>query len=82
MSEEGTIDLEGCETCLATVMDTKQEVPSVQNIPVVNEFEDVFPEDLPGLPPDREIKSGIELAPRTAPVSKASYRLAPVEMKK
>ncbi|KAK1402702.1 hypothetical protein POM88_002307 [Heracleum sosnowskyi] len=75
-------DLQGCETCLATVMDTKWEVPSVQNIPVVNEFEDVFPEDLPGLPPDREIKFAIELAPRTVPVSKAPYRLAPVKMKK
>ncbi|KAK1397003.1 hypothetical protein POM88_006866 [Heracleum sosnowskyi] len=41
-----------------------------------------FQEDLPGLPPDREIKFAIELAPRTAQVSKAPYRLAPVEMKK
>ena len=56
MSDEGTIDLERCEPCLATVTNTKREVPSVQNIPVVSEFEDAFPEDLPGLPPDREIK--------------------------
>ncbi|KAK1376615.1 hypothetical protein POM88_032808 [Heracleum sosnowskyi] len=66
----------------STVIDTKWEAPSMRNIPVINEFEDVFPEDLLGLPPDREIESGIELAPRTVPVSKAPYRLAPVEMKK
>jgi len=39
-----------------TVTNTKREVPSVQNIPVVSEFEDAFPEDLPGLPPGREIE--------------------------
>ncbi|KAK1393464.1 hypothetical protein POM88_012520 [Heracleum sosnowskyi] len=63
-------------------MDTKREVPSIQNIPIVNELKDVFPEDLPGLLPAREIEFAIELAPRTAPVSKAPYRLAPVDMKK
>ncbi|KAL8104423.1 hypothetical protein AgCh_028583 [Apium graveolens] len=61
--------------------DTQKEVPNIQNIPIVNEFEDVFPENLPGLPPDREIEFAIELAPGMAPVSKAPYRLAPVEMK-
>ncbi|KAL8148600.1 hypothetical protein AgCh_005816 [Apium graveolens] len=49
--------------------------------PSVNEFEDVFPKDLPGLPPNREIEFAIDLAPGTAPVSKAPYHLAPVEMK-
>lgn len=71
----------GNEAYLAYVVDTRQGVPQLQDIPVVNEFEDVFPEDLPGLPPDREIEFAIELAPGTAPVSKAPYRLAPVEMK-
>ena len=71
----------GGEAYLAYVIDTKQESPRLQDIPVVREFEDVFPEDLPGLPPDREIEFAIELAPGTAPVSKAPYRLAPVEMK-
>ncbi|KAL8091863.1 hypothetical protein AgCh_034213 [Apium graveolens] len=66
---------------LAYVMDTKKEVPNIQDIPIVNEFDDVFQENLPGLPPDREIEFAIELAPGTAPVSEAPYRLAPVEMK-
>ena len=50
-------------------------------VPVVNEFFDVIPEDLPGLPPDREIEFKIELAPGTEPISIASYRMAPAELK-
>ena len=50
-------------------------------VPVVNEFFDVFPEDLPGLPSDREIEFEIELAPGTEPISIASYRMAPAELK-
>ncbi|KAL8147195.1 hypothetical protein AgCh_004789 [Apium graveolens] len=42
----------GNEAYLAYVIDTKKEVPNIQDIPIVNEFEDVFPENLPGLPPD------------------------------
>ena len=71
----------GNEAYLAHVVDTQRKVPNLQDIPIVNEFEDVFPQDLPGLPPDRVIEFAIELAPGTAPVSKAPYRLAPVEMK-
>ncbi|KAL8119251.1 hypothetical protein AgCh_016682 [Apium graveolens] len=71
----------GNEAYLAYVIDTKKEVPNIQDIPVVNEFEDVFPENLPGLPSDQEIKFVIELAPGMTSVSKAPYRLAPVEMK-
>ena len=48
---------------------------------VVNEFFDVFPEDQPGLPPDREIEFEIELAPGTEPISIAPYRMAPAELK-
>ena len=47
----------------------------------MNEFPDVFPDELPGLPPDREIEFAIDLEPGTEPVSKAPYRMAPVEMK-
>ena len=47
----------------------------------MNEFFDVFPEDLPGLPPDREIEFEIELAPGTKLISIAPYRMAPAELK-
>jgi hypothetical protein len=52
----------------------------MEEIPVVQEFLDVFPEDFPGLPPDREIEFCIDLIPRAAPISKAPYRMAPVEL--
>ncbi|KAL8091694.1 hypothetical protein AgCh_034089 [Apium graveolens] len=71
----------GNEAYLAFVVDTQREVPNLQDIPVVNEFEDVFPQNLPGIPPDRLIEFTIELATRTVPISKAPYELAPLEMK-
>lgn len=46
----------------------------------MNEFPDVFPDELPGLPPDREIEFDIDLAQCTEPISKASYRMAQVEI--
>ncbi|XP_056162595.1 uncharacterized protein LOC130136574 [Syzygium oleosum] len=47
---------EGCQGYLATVIDTLVEEPGMQDIAVVQEFSDVFPEELPGLPPEREIE--------------------------
>jgi len=58
---------------------------TVAEIPVVCEFSDVFPEDLPGLPPDRDIEFKIDLIPGTAPISRRPYRMPPdelVELKK
>ena len=72
---------QGCEVYLAHVVDVEQESVRIADIPVVRDFPDVFPDELPGLPPDREIEFTIELAPGTEPVSKAPYRMAPVEMK-
>ena len=48
---------------------------------MVNEFEDVFPEDLPRLPTEREIDFEIELIPGTTPISQSLYRMAPVKLK-
>ena len=48
---------------------------------MVQEFLEVFPEDLPRLPLDRETEFIIELIPSTAPISKAVYRMAPSELK-
>ena len=53
----------------------------IEDIHVVREFPDVFPEDLPGLPPDREVEFSIDLVPGTTPISKAPYRMAPAELK-
>ncbi|CAN6462542.1 unnamed protein product [Victoria cruziana] len=54
--------------------------PQFEQIPVVQEYRDVFPEDLPGLPPEREIEFTIELIPGVQPISKAPYRMAPAEL--
>ncbi|WVZ84402.1 hypothetical protein U9M48_031439, partial [Paspalum notatum var. saurae] len=57
------------------------EAQLIKKIPVVSDFPDVFPEELPGLPPDRNVEFAIELVPGTAPVSKRPYRMAPNEPK-
>jgi hypothetical protein len=55
-------------------------VPELQDIPVVCEFPDVFPEDLPGLPVERFVEFVIKLKPSTAPISRRSYRMPPNEL--
>jgi hypothetical protein len=52
----------------------------LQDIPIVCEYPDVFPDDLPGMPPDRDIEFIIELQPGTAPISKKPYRMPPNEL--
>ena len=49
-------------------------------IPVVHEFEDVFPDEVPGLPPNREVEFSIDLVPGTGPVSMALYRMTLTEL--
>ena len=50
-------------------------------IPVVREFPDVFPEELPGIPLEREVDLSIEIVQRIVPMSRAPYRMAPTELK-
>nr|GEU78505.1 reverse transcriptase domain-containing protein [Tanacetum cinerariifolium] len=57
-----------------------REDKRLEDIPVVREFPDIFPEDLPSLPPVRQVESQIDLILRAVPVAHASYRLAPLEM--
>jgi hypothetical protein len=52
----------------------------VEKIPVVCDYPDVFPDELPGMPPDRDIEFAIELQPGTAPISKRPYRMPPSEL--
>jgi hypothetical protein len=52
----------------------------LEDIPVVCEYTNVFPDELPGLPPDRDVEFVIELQPGTAPISKRSYRMPPKEL--
>ncbi|XP_021990969.2 uncharacterized protein LOC110887678 [Helianthus annuus] len=73
--------LNGSRAYLAYVVDARQTLPKLEDVEVVNEFPDVFPEELPGLPPEREVEFRIELNPGAKPVAKAPYRLAPTEMR-
>nr|GEV83423.1 putative reverse transcriptase domain-containing protein [Tanacetum cinerariifolium] len=57
------------------------EIPTIHDQPIVLEFPDVFPDELPGIPPVREVEFNIELIPGTEPISKAPYHMAPVELK-
>ncbi|GJY76120.1 putative nucleotidyltransferase, ribonuclease H [Tanacetum coccineum] len=61
-------------------MEKKSDEKRLEDIPVVKEFSDVFPEDLPGLPPVRQVEFQIDLIPGAAPVARTPYRLAPSEM--
>ncbi|TYK08869.1 gag protease polyprotein [Cucumis melo var. makuwa] len=65
----------------ASVVDTREPGVSLSSKPVVREYPDVFPDELLGLPPPREIDFAIELEPGTAPISRAPYRMAPAELK-
>ena len=52
----------------------------IEDIPVVREFQDVFPAELPGMPPDREIEFTIDLIPGTSPIAQQPYRMGPKEL--
>ncbi|XP_076920651.1 uncharacterized protein LOC143581853 [Bidens hawaiensis] len=70
----------GCLAFMAYV--TKEPEPKkLEEVPIVTEFKDVFPNELPGIPPDREVEFRFDLVPGTAPIAKSLYRLAPTEMK-
>ncbi|GJS39978.1 putative reverse transcriptase domain-containing protein [Tanacetum coccineum] len=62
------------------VMEKKADEKRLEDISVVKEFPDVFPEDLPGIPPVRQVEFQIDLIPGAAPIARTPYRLAPSEM--
>ena len=70
----------GCQGFLAYVVNEGNDL-KLEDIPFVKDYPDVFPEDLPGLPPEREVEFTIDLALGTAPIFKAPYMMAPLELK-
>ena len=56
------------------------EAKSLEEVPVVNEHPNIFPEELPGMPPDRDIEFVIDLVPGTSPIAKRPYRMAASEL--
>ncbi|GJT06578.1 putative reverse transcriptase domain-containing protein [Tanacetum coccineum] len=77
--------LKGHHVFLASITAKETEDGSgekrLEDVPIVRDFPEVFPEELPGLPPTRQVEFQIDLVPGAAPVARAPYRLAPSEMK-
>ncbi|GJU40228.1 putative reverse transcriptase domain-containing protein [Tanacetum coccineum] len=77
--------LKGCPVFLAHVttkeVEDKSEKKRLEDVPIVRDFPEVFPEDFPGLPPTRQEEFQIDLVPGAAPVARAPHLLAPSEMK-
>ncbi|GKC66492.1 hypothetical protein Tco_1099090 [Tanacetum coccineum] len=80
---QGYID-KGCQAFLVQMMkkeETKASKKRIEDVPVVRDFLEVFPEDFLGLPLTRQVEFHVELIPGAAPVARAPYHLAPAEMK-
>nr|GFC24365.1 putative reverse transcriptase domain, aspartic peptidase domain protein [Tanacetum cinerariifolium] len=71
-----TLQSHGCEGFLATIHDTTSD----HDQPIVSEFPDVFPDELPRIPSVREVEFSIELIPGAEPISKAPYRMVLIEL--
>nr|XP_027124219.1 uncharacterized protein LOC113740905 [Coffea arabica] len=71
----------GAQGFLAFLINAPSDQVKLEDVPVVREFSDVFPEELKTLPPEREVEFKIDLVPGTAPISKTPYRMAPAELK-
>nr|GEW91075.1 hypothetical protein [Tanacetum cinerariifolium] len=71
----------GCHLFLTHVMESKSKEKRMEDVLVICDFPEVFPEEFPGQPPPRQVKFQIDLVPRVAPVAHVPYRLAPFEIK-
>ena len=71
----------GCLYHIVRVQDLDSEIPPIESVPVVSEFPDVFPNDLPGIPSELEIYFDIDLLPETNPISIPPYRMASSKLK-
>lgn len=72
---------QGRQGFLAIVVDEKEVKIEIETIPILKEFPDVFPKDLPSIPPEREVELAIDLLTGTTSISKTPYRMASTEMK-
>ena len=65
-----------CVYHLVRVNDSSVEIPPIQSVSVVREFPKIFPDDVPGVPSEREIDFGIDILPDTRPISITPYKMA------
>jgi hypothetical protein len=78
--EHGSVTLQLALTPVPDVLAHHTVAQNLKDIPVACEFPDVFPKDLPGMPPDWDIEFTIELQPNTAPISRRPYKMTPKEL--
>ncbi|GKF25132.1 putative reverse transcriptase domain-containing protein [Tanacetum coccineum] len=71
----------GCHLFVAHVTEKEPKEKRLEGVPIIRNFLEVFPDDLPGLPPPRQVEFRFELVPAAAPVACAPYRLASSELK-
>ncbi|GKF47783.1 hypothetical protein Tco_0137585, partial [Tanacetum coccineum] len=71
----------GYQMFMAYVTKKKLKEKRLKDVSIIHDFHEVFPDDLPRLPPPRQVEFRIDLVPGAAPVTRAPYRLAPSEMK-
>ncbi|GJT50071.1 putative reverse transcriptase domain-containing protein [Tanacetum coccineum] len=71
----------GCHLFVAHATEKEPQEKCLEDVPIIRDFPEVFPDDLPGLPPPRQVEFRIELVLGAAPVARAPYRLAPSELK-
>ena len=76
-----TMVRKGCEAYFAYVIDTKKADPSLLDNPTVCDYLDVFPKEISGFPPKKEIEFAIDVVPGDTPTSITLYRMALVELK-
>ena len=63
------------------MLDSKRGQVKLEDISMVKEFQDVYPEELPGLSPERKVDLSIEILSGTTPISRSPYRMAQIELK-
>ena len=71
----------GCIYHLVPLNDSSVEIPYLQSVPIVKEFLEFFPDDVPRVPPKREIEFSIDINPDTRPIFILPYRMAPEQLK-
>ncbi|KAK2404135.1 hypothetical protein QL285_053508 [Trifolium repens] len=71
----------GCQGYLRVINDLLRDGGNLEKVPIASGFSDVFPEELPGLPPDREIEFSIDLVPDTQPIFISPYYMVLTELK-
>jgi hypothetical protein len=78
--EHGSVTLQLASTAMPNDTAHHTVAQNLEDIPVACEFPDVFPEDIPSMPPDWNVEFTIELQPGTAPISRRSYKMTPKEL--